>query len=161
MKPGKVNREQLKKHLFGGEAFMTIEELLKKIPFEQIHLRPKGLPYSFYELFYHIFFTQRDILHYCLKQDYQAPVWPNDYWPKQQAPGREESWRELQENFFEDREALGRIIVSHEKNLGAQVPSGKDHSIFRELLLVIEHTAYHTGQLVIILRQLGLHSSRI
>lgn len=149
---------QLKKHLFGGEAFVPVDKLPEKIPFERLGERPAGLPYSFYELFYHIFFTQRDILHYCLKSNYVAPSWPEDYWPKEQAPQKVEEWKELQSSFFEDRKQLEKIISSGETGLSARVPSGKDHSIFREMLLVIEHTAYHTGQLVMVLRLLGLYS---
>lgn len=152
-------KEQLKNHLFGGEAFLPVDKLLKKIPFDKLGERPKDLPYSFYELFFHIFFTQRDILHYCLKPDYKAPAWPEDYWPKQQAPKDEEEWIRLQNVFLKDREQLQKFISSKETGIDDGVPSNKQHTNFRELLLVIEHTAYHTGQLVIILRHLGLHSS--
>lgn len=151
--------EQLGKHLFGGEAFMPLDKILNKIPFDHLGKRPEELPYSFYELFYHIFYTQRDILQYCLKPDYTAPSWPEDYWPEQQAPRDPEAWKKIRDNYFEDREQLKNIIISKGVNLKDHVPSGKEHSIFREILLVIEHSAYHTGQLVIILRHLGLHSS--
>lgn len=47
-------KEQLVKHLNGGEAFMSVDEMLKEIPFSETGVRPKDLPYSFYELFYHM-----------------------------------------------------------------------------------------------------------
>ena len=46
-------KEQLLKHLKGGEAFMPVSELLEKISFKKSGKRPVGLPYSFYEIFYH------------------------------------------------------------------------------------------------------------
>ena len=58
-------RDQLARHLEGGEAFITVDVLLKEMKFEKLGERPNNLPYSFYELFYHIWFTQRDILTYC------------------------------------------------------------------------------------------------
>lgn len=154
-----VLKNQLEKHLFGGEAFMPVDEMLKKIPFTQIHIRPKGLPYSFYELFFHMSFTQKDILKYCTNSSYSSPSWPNDYWPEKVAPAKETEWMELQKDFFEDREKLRRLIHSEDTALSDTVPSHEEHTIFREVLLVIEHTAYHSGQLLIILRHLGLHAS--
>lgn len=44
-------REQLIKHLKGGEAFMSIDRMIKKVQLTDIHIVPEGLPYSFYQLF--------------------------------------------------------------------------------------------------------------
>lgn len=159
MKANDELKKVLIKHLFGGEAFMTIDEMMKKIPFTQVHIRPKGLPYSFYELLFHIWFTQKDILEYCTSSSYSSPSWPNDYWPDKVAPAKETEWMELQKAFFEDRKKLGDLIASEEIRLVDPVPSNEKHIIFREIMLVIEHTSYHSGQLLIILRHLGLHPS--
>lgn len=150
-------RSTLSKHLLGGQAFMPVDEMLKIIPFTDIHLRPKGLPYSFYELFYHIWFTQNDIIKYCTDSLYSPPSWPQDYWPNKVAPAKETEWKDLQKSFFEDRQRLVDLIDKVELN--DYVPSNDKHSFFREILLVLEHTSYHSGQLLIILRHLGLHSS--
>lgn len=159
MKAERLYKRQLEKHLFGGEAFMPVDEMLKKISFDQLGIRPAELPYSFYELFYHIWFTQRDIMEYCRDQNYSAPKWPQDYWPKKQAPANPEAWEDLKNAFFEDREKLRGLLAFDEMDLSGPVPSTKEHTFFREILLVIEHTAYHTGQLLILLRHLGLHTS--
>ncbi|HER41291.1 MAG TPA: DinB family protein [Salinimicrobium catena] len=152
-------KEQLVRHLKGGEAFMPIEEMLKKIPFSELGKRPAGLPYSFYELFSHIRSTQKDILDYCTKIDYSSHNWPDDYWPKEKAPENEPAWESLKKAYFTEREELSKLILSPEKELSDPVPSAEKHSLFREVLLVIEHTSYHSGQLLILLRHLGLHSS--
>ena len=152
-------KEQLKNHLFGGQAFLPVDEMLKKISFDQISIRPQELPYSFYEIFYHIWFTQRDILKYCTEADYKAPQWPDDYWPHKIGAANKPEWRALKNAFFEDRDILAQFILSTETDMLKAVPSHKEHSILREVLLVIEHTAYHSGQLLIILRHLGLHTS--
>lgn len=149
----------LVKHLKGGEAFMTIDEMLGEIKFELLGNRPNDLPYSFYELFYHIWFTQKDILEYCTQRDYSAPQWPKDYWPNEKAPANRESWEKLKNRFFSDREELSGIILEAKDRLTESVPSNSDHSLLREILLVIEHTSYHSGQLLIVLRHLGLHST--
>lgn len=152
----KLYKTQLKKHLYGGEAFTPVEEILKLIPFEQLGTRPKDLPYSFYEVFYHMWFTQKDILEYCLKPDYSASKWPEDYWPKSKSPKDPQAWNDLKNTFFENRVTLGHLIASAENELAVPVPSNREHTLFREVMLVIEHSAYHTGQLLIILRLLGL-----
>jgi uncharacterized damage-inducible protein DinB len=157
MIPDSNLKKTLSRHLFGGQAFMPVDEMLKKISFTDIHLRPKGLPYSFYELFYHMWFTQNDIIEYCTNSLYSAPSWPQDYWPEKVAPAKEIEWKELQKSYFEDRQRLADLI--EEVELHDHVPSNEEHSIFREIMLVIEHTSYHSGQLLIILRHLRLHSS--
>ncbi len=158
MKSSQAIKQQLVSHLKGGEAFMPIEDMLEKITFSETGKRPAGLPYSFYELFCHIRFTQKDILDYCTQKYYSSQNWPDDYWPKQQAPNDEAEWEQVKKDYFQEREELAELILSPEKDLMEPVPSGK-HNLFREILLVIEHTSYHSGQLLILLRHLGLHSS--
>lgn len=153
---GEELKNILAKHLEGGEAFMPVEKMLKQISFDRLGERPNGLPYSFYELFYHMWFTQKDILEYCLQKNYEAANWPEEYWPQKQAPQDKEEWETLKNAFFEDRKSLSDLLLSAE--LSDKVPSNPKHNILREILLVIEHSAYHSGQLLIILRHLGLHS---
>lgn len=159
MVSGSNAKKILSRHLFGGQAFTTVDEMLKEISLEQLSVRPKELPYSFFELFYHMWFTQRDILKYCLERNYKVPDWPQEYWPQKQGPADEAEWKRLKNAFFEDREKLKELITSEETDLNSSVPSNEEHTIFREILLIIEHTSYHSGQLLIILRHLGLHSS--
>ena len=151
-------RDQLTKHLKGGEAFMLVDALLKEIKFEKLGERPNNLPYSFYELFYHIWFTQRDILIYCTAEIYEESQWPKDYWPEKRAPDTEGEWHELQQAYFDDRKKLSDFLLDPKNNLMKPVRPGTNHSLLREILIVIEHSAYHNGQLLIILRHLGLHS---
>lgn len=152
-------KEQLVHHLKGGEAFLPIEEFLKKIPFSDLGKRPAGLPYSFYEIFTHIKFTQTDILDYCKQKNYSPATWPDAYWPKEKAPENEAAWEKVKEDYFSERKELEQLILSSEIELSDPVPSSEKHSYLREVLLVIEHTSYHSGQLLILLRHLGLHSS--
>jgi uncharacterized damage-inducible protein DinB len=151
-------RDQLARHLQGGEAFMTVDALLKEMKFEKLGERPNNLPYSFYELFYHIWFTQRDILIYCTAEIYEEFQWPKDYWPEKSAPDTEAEWYELRQAYFDNRKELSDFLMDPKNNLMKPVRLGTKHSLLREILIVIEHSAYHNGQLLIILRHLGLHS---
>ncbi len=150
-------KEQLVKHLKGGEAFMPLENFIDVIPFEKLGKRPHNLPYSFYELFYHIVFAQKDILEFSASEGYKTSKWPDDYWPNEPAPKTVEAWEKLKKDYFEDRESLKNFILDAENDLDHPVKNSEKHTLLREILLVIEHTAYHTGQMLIILRLLGLY----
>jgi uncharacterized damage-inducible protein DinB len=150
-------REKLVSHLHGGEAFTPIDGLPGRIPFEQLGVVPEGLPYSFYQLFYHIRLAQYDILEFSRNPAYESPSWPEGYWPGQAAPGSEEEWQKLVDLYFDEREVLCTYILDAANDLFDPFPHGSGQTLLREALLVIEHTAYHTGQLHVALRLLDLH----
>jgi uncharacterized damage-inducible protein DinB len=159
MEDTNVIKDRLAKHLMGGEAFMKIEEMLKLIEFNKLGIRPDDLPYSFFEIFSHIRFTQKDILDYCTLLDYKAPNWPKDYWPEHRAPKSSSEWEELKNSYLEERKSFVQYIKEESNDLLKTLNKDTDHTLFREVLLVIEHTAYHSGQLLIILQKLGLYNA--
>lgn len=151
-------RERLAKHLEGGEAFMPVTEMLTMISYEEINTRPANLPYSFYELFFHIVFTQKDIVKFTCSDDYTEPKWPEYYWPREKVCRSKEDWESLKAEYLTDRERLRKFILDGNNKLTKAVKNGKDEqTLLREVLLIIEHSAYHTGQMVVILRLLNLH----
>ena len=150
-------RKRLVKHLRGGEAFMSIDQIIEKIPFDKLGERPAGLPYSFYEIFYHIKYAQKDILDFCVSGRYKTPNWPDDYWPDSTTPGNEVSWKKMKSEFFKEREEFVAFILDESNDLLSPVKNAKDQILLREAMLVVEHTAYHTGQLLIISRLLGVY----
>jgi len=152
-------RKQLVKHLEGGLAYVSIDNFLDGIPFNKIGVRPAGLPYSFYEVFYHIAFAQKDILEYTTSGEYKTPNWPDDYWPGKPDPDNEEAWEDLKAEYFEDRRVFRDYILDIKNDLNKPVPNSDEHSLLREVFLVVEHTAYHTGQLLTIQRLLGVYDN--
>lgn len=147
-------RKRLARHLKGGQAFSPLDDIVERIPFENIGIVPGGLPYSFFQQFYHIRFSQYDILEYCRTSAYQAPDWPDDYWPDEVSPEDQQAWDNLKEKYYEDRRELTEMILDPSSNLFQPFKANPDHTLLREIELVIEHTAYHTGQLYIIERLL-------
>jgi uncharacterized damage-inducible protein DinB len=150
-------REQLVKHLRGGEAFMTVDEALKKIHYEQLGLVPESLPYSFYQLFYHIRLAQHDIIQFSLDPEYESPKWPEGYWPDEKAPHSEEAWQQLKKDYFQEREEFCQYLLNPANDLFEPFSFGSGQTLLRETMLIIEHNAYHNGQLLVVLRLLGLH----
>lgn len=158
MSEQKLIRERLVKQLNGGEAFIPIIEMLDKISFDDINTRPANLPYSFYELFYHICFTQKDIVKFTASDDYTEPKWPDYYWPKEKICRQKADWDSLKAEYINDRERLTNFLMDEQNHLMVAVKNGKgEQTLLREVLLVIEHNAYHAGQMMIILRLLHLH----
>lgn len=148
-------KQQLVKHLNGGQAFMPIDTVLDKIPFEKIGIVPDGLPYSFYQQFFHIRVAQADILEYCREVNYQAPNWPDDYWPDTTGPQVNDEWNNLIDTYYKERKEFCDLLLSDDTQLLAPFESNESHTMLRQAELIIEHTAYHTGQLYIIYRLLN------
>jgi len=148
-------KEQLVKNIKGGQAFAPIDTVLENIAFEKIEIVPDGLPYSFYQLFYHIRFAQSDILEYCRDDGYETPNWPDDYWPEKTRPAIKEEWNRLMNTYFDEREEFCDLLLSDETQLMAPFKSNESHNILRQAELIIEHSAYHTGQLYILYRLLN------
>ncbi|MDR9419733.1 DinB family protein [Gracilimonas sp.] len=151
----RATREQIVQQLEGGQAFLKIEDLLEEVEFEDLGKRPAGLPYSFFEQFFHIRVAQYDLLDYCRNTYYEAKKWPEEYWPVEAEPESEEEWGELKESFFKERDELMNLILDESNGLNAPVAGGEEHSFLREALLVLQHNTYHTGQLAIIFRLLN------
>ena len=148
-------KQQLVKHLKGGQAFSPIENVLEEMPYEKIGIVPDGLPYSFYQLFAHIRIAQLDILEYCTLDDYSAGNWPDDYWPDDSESESKKSWTELTDAYFSEREELCNLILQPDSDLMKPFETNKDHNLLRQAGLIIEHTAYHTGQLYVVYRLLN------
>lgn len=155
----KYFRRQLAKHIEGGEAFMPLSNIINKVPYDQLGVIPKGLPYSLWQQFYHIRFAQFDLLDFSRNPQYKQPKWPDDYWPKATAPSSPQEWEETVSLFFQERKEFIKLVLDPGLDLYKPLPHGNGQTLFREALLALEHNAYHTGQLLIILRLLGLHSS--
>lgn len=150
-------REQLVKHLEGGEAFTPIRELLDEIPFEKVGIIPQGLPYSIWQQVYHIRFAQLDMLDFSRNADYQSHKWPEDYWPKSVAPKDITEWRDMVDLYFKERKEFTDLLLDPSTDLFKAFTYGNGQTLFREAMLIVEHTAYHTGEILILMRLLNLH----
>lgn len=150
-----VLRRHLLAALDGRGAHVDFDAALRDLPEALRGRRPEGLPYSPWELLEHLRFTQRDLLDFCRDSDYAEPDWPGDYWPDDPAPPSPEAWDASVAAFREDLEALQALITDPTTDLLAEIPHGDGQTYLREVLLVIDHNAYHLGQLVAVRRLLG------
>jgi len=144
----------LVKHILGGQAFIKIEEILERINYQQVGIKFGGLPYSFWQILEHMRIAQRDILEFSESSNYKAMKWPDEYWPENSAPKSVEDWEKTKSEFFKDRDKFNTLLAGKSENLLTPLEWGEGQNLFREALLIIEHNAYHTGQLMIINRLL-------
>ena len=151
----KAIRDLLGKALAWHDAHATFDDAVKDVPEDARGRRPEKLPYSAWELVEHLRITQKDILDFCVNPDYEEMKWPDDYWPSSASPPSDQAWADSIRSFNDDREALQRLAADTSVDLEAKIPHGSGQTYLRELVLVIDHTAYHVGQLVLVRRLLG------
>ena len=149
-------REHLIKLLDWQDAHVSFDAAVEGIPPSLQGVRPAGLPYSPWELLEHIRITQSDILNFCRNSDYEAPSWPDEYWPKLTSPPAPDEWQQSVTAIRNDRQALQNLTADPALDLYAEIPHGEGQTYLREVLLVADHSAYHLGELVAVRRLLGV-----
>ncbi|MEM6326748.1 MAG: DinB family protein, partial [Bacteroidota bacterium] len=120
------------------------------VPEDAIHRRPDGFAHSLWDLLYHLWFTQRDILLFCRDPAYTEPEWPAAYWPTPETPG---DWTGTLAAFADDLEAM--IGLTTTGDLFAEFEHAPGYTLIREVLLVADHNAHHLGQVIGLRRALG------
>jgi hypothetical protein len=156
-------REELKKLLEGGQAHAGFDVAVKEMPAKLRGVVPEGLPYSAWQIVEHIRIAQRDILAFSdnafsdnATGKYQPMRWPDDYWPENPAPPSSAAWDESIRKIGEDRKAFEDLLQrTPEAALVEPFAWGDGQTLLREALLIADHTAYHTGELVVVRRLLG------
>lgn len=151
-------RAHLQKLLDWEDAHVSFDAAVKGIAPAFRSVAPDGLPYSPWQLIEHLRLTQRDILEFCRNPAYVEPS-PEDYWPPPAVPPSETAWNESVAGFRRDREGLKQLAADAEVDLFARIPHGTGQTYLRELLLVVDHNAYHVAQLVAVRRCLGIWRS--
>jgi len=148
-------RRFLAKTLDWHDAHAHFDAAIADLPQELRGRRPAGGPHSVWELVEHIRLAQRDILDFCRDEHYEERRWPDDYWPPSPAPSSPGQWDDSVATYHADLEALRALVLDPEFDLFATVPWGSGQTNLREVLLVVDHTAYHVGQIVLVRRLLG------
>jgi hypothetical protein len=150
-------RTQLIALLNGGHAHATFDDAVKNFPAKLRGVAPDGLPYSAWQLLEHIRIAQRDILNFSAPPTggYHAMKWPEAYWPKEKEPPSPEAWDRSIEEVRHDREKFKALILKPGADLAKPFLWGTGQNLLREALLIADHGAYHTGELILLRRLLG------
>jgi uncharacterized damage-inducible protein DinB len=154
--------DPLRKHLLdslkGDQAHATFEDAVKDLPANLRGKKPHGAPHTAWQLLEHLRIAQYDILEFSRNPAYTSPKWPEGYWPAEPAPPTDQALDESIAAFHKDHEDFTHLISDPAHDLFAKIPHGHGQTLLREALLIIDHNAYHIGQLVLLRVQLGAWS---
>jgi uncharacterized damage-inducible protein DinB len=148
---------ELKKLLNGGGAHVGFKDAVANLPFNLLGEKPNNLPYSIWQLAEHIRIAQWDMLEFSKDAAHQSPKWPDEYWPKEAAPKDEETWNNTLKQIDHNLQAFVALLES--SNLYEIIPHGDGQRILTEALQIADHNAYHTAEIVVMRRLLGVWKS--
>ena len=117
--------------------------------------RPDNFPHSAWELLDHIRRTQYDLLDFSRNSHYEERKWPDEYWPTSPAPASDAEWNDAVAQIHRDTRAFAEFATSFEGDLAATIPHGTGQTYLRTVLVAVDHTSYHVGQLIAVRRLLG------
>jgi hypothetical protein len=148
---------ELEKLIKGGGAHATLEDALADIPAKFRGIKPNNLPYSIWQLAEHIRIAQWDMLEFSKDGNHESPKWPDDYWPKEAEPKDDAAWDNTIEQINADKADFLALLKS--EDIYKPIPHGTGQSILREALQVADHNAYHTSEIILLRRLLGIWKS--
>jgi hypothetical protein len=148
-------REQIIKLLQGGQAHLTLDDVLKSFPPRLRGLKPAGAPHSAWQLLEHLRIAQWDILEFSRNAKHVSPKWPEGYWPSSDRPPTDAAWKKCISAIKRDCRAMQKLVEIPRTDLYSKIPHGTGQNILREALLIADHNAYHIGQLLLVRQLLG------
>jgi DinB superfamily len=146
--------KELKAALDGGNAHATFEDAVKEVRHDLLGTVPDGLPYSIWQLVEHIRITQWDILEFSRNPKHVSPEWPAGYWPKEKAPEQVKDWAQSVDRISAERKEFIALLDRVGEGIYDPFPYGDGQSLFREAVLLVDHTSYHTGEIIVLRRLL-------
>jgi hypothetical protein len=142
-------REHLIWQLTGGQAHAPLSAVVADFPMDQINTKFPNGEYGAWALLEHIRRGQWDILDFIRNPGYVYLKWPDDYWPDRDYVATKEDWDKTLAGFEADSQSLQDIVSDPATDLYAKIAHGEGQTIMREILLVVDHNAYHLGELAI------------
>ena len=156
MKGDKAMRQELLALLQGGNAHLGFEEVLAELPLGYINEKPPNTPYSFWHFVEHMRIAQWDVLEFIRNPAHVSPEYPSGYRPAPEEKTDVAGWQESCDRFVSDLQTLKEMVLDESADLLAPIAHATDYNIFREILLVADHNAYHIGELAIMRQVMDL-----
>ena len=148
-------RDQLSKSLKGGQAFVTHKKALEGIKTENRNKKTSEHLHTIYQELEHMRIAQEDLLYYAIEDTWDSPPWPEGFWPKPGVEATEAMWKKSVEGFFSDIEKAVELVKDEKIDLLSIIPGSEEYTYLREIVIIIEHNAYHLGKIVDIRKALG------
>jgi hypothetical protein len=158
MKDSDPLRAHLVRALGWEEAHVGFDKAIDGIPPDRRGAHVAGFEHTAWQLLEHIRIAQKDLLDFCVNVRYVHNLkWPDDYWPRTPAAPSGSAWDESIADARADLEKVKAMVTNETVDLFELVPTGKDRQTYlRTILVIIDHNAYHVGQLIALRRALGI-----
>jgi hypothetical protein len=147
-------RQQLAKYLETSEAHASWRDSFAEMPPELRGAKVPGSPHTAWQMLEHLRIAQWDIAGFSRDPKHVSPDFPSGYWPSSPTPPDDAAWDASVRGFRNDAEEMRKLILDPKTDLFAKIPNSSGKTILREALLLIDHNAYHLGQLVLLRRLL-------
>jgi hypothetical protein len=105
-------RQHISNLLTKAEAHVDVREALKNFPKDLRGRKPEGGPHTPWQLLEHIRIAQWDILEFSRSAKHKSPKWPDEYWPKAEAPPNDKAWDKSVQQVLADLEAMNKLIAA-------------------------------------------------
>jgi hypothetical protein len=148
-------RRELIRLLDGVDAHMPFDEAVADFPDEAMNLRAPNVEYTPWHIIEHIRRTQADILEYVHGEGYHEKAWPQDFWPARDEVATRDQWDASIRGFKADLEAFKALVRDPSRDLFAVLPDTPGHTLAREVRIVGDHNAYHTGEFAVLRQVMG------
>ncbi len=156
MKYNAILRNELRALIRGGNAHLDFDTLLDRFPLEHINQVTPSVPYTPWQLLEHMRITQWDILEFIRNPDHVSLYFTNGYLPYQDEEADEPGWVQTVVDFRKDLDALVEIVSDPKIDLLKPIPHAPEYTVFRKLLDIADHNAYHMGEFTILGENLNL-----
>lgn len=147
--------KQLNDLLNGGNAHASFDDAVADIKLDDLSKIPGHLPYSIWQLTEHLRIAQWDILEFSKSSEYKSPKWPDEYWPKEKGPASEKAWKDCLSAIEKDRNEFIELLKNSD-DIYKPFEHGDGQSLLKEALVIADHNSYHTAEIIIIRRLLGI-----
>lgn len=137
-----------------GNAHATFEEATANLTPEVWNQHVPDVPYTIWQLAEHVRIAQWDIVEFSLGEEHKSPEWPAGYWPAKTATVDEQQWQATLDQIQADRQRFIDLLHDEKTDLLAKIPHGDGQTILREAMLIGDHNAYHTGEIILVRRLL-------
>jgi uncharacterized damage-inducible protein DinB len=142
------------------QAHATLDAAIEGLPPDMRGRRPNSFPHSVWELLDHIRRVQYDLLDFCRNPHYEDILkFPDDYWPPTPAPPSDAAWNDAVAAIHRDRADLATLTMEDGRDLTAKIPHGTGQTYLRTVLVAVDHTSYHVGQIIAVRRLIGAWSA--
>lgn len=147
--------EELSAAMGKANPVLSFDDAFKGIPYNKIHERPNGLPYSIWELATHLCIAQHTYLHTAKDPGFKSPKWPDEFWPTEKNPSEKE-WNQCLKDIHDDNEEWTKLVREKGDKLFEPLAHAGGVSTFDLALKSARHSSYHAGEVVVVRRLLGI-----